>query len=88
MLYHHQCVTRIAQALHSHDDAVHIARMQANTRLIEHKQSIDQGSAQSGRQIDALHFTSAQSAALSVQCQIANAHVAQVFQARANFIQQ
>ena len=42
VLHHHQRVARIAQALHGGDDALHIARVQANTGLIKHKQGIDQ----------------------------------------------
>jgi hypothetical protein len=39
VLDHHQRVARIAQALHGHDDAVHVARVQADAGLVEHEQA-------------------------------------------------
>ena len=78
MLHHHQRVASIAQALHGHNDAVHVARVQANAGLVEHKQGIDQRGAQGGGQVDALHFAAAQGTALAVQRQVTNADIAQV----------
>jgi hypothetical protein len=51
-----QRVAVVAQALHDLDDASHVARMQADRRLVEHEQRIDQRRAERGRQVDALHF--------------------------------
>ena len=42
VLYHHQRVARIAQALHGHNNAVHVTRMQPDAGLIQHKQGIYQ----------------------------------------------
>ena len=56
MLHHHQRVARIDQALHGHVDAVHVARVQADGGLVQHEQSVDQGRAQCGGQVDALHL--------------------------------
>ena len=37
VLHHHQGVAGVAQALHGHNDAVHVARVQADAGLVEHK---------------------------------------------------
>ena len=42
VLHHHQRVARITQALHGHDDAVHIAWVQPNAGFVQHKKRIDQ----------------------------------------------
>ena len=42
MLHHHQCVARIAQALHGNDDAVHVPGVQADAGFIQHKQRVNQ----------------------------------------------
>ena len=88
MLHHHQGVAGIAQAQHGQVDAVHVTRVQANAGLIQHKQGVDQGGAQGRGQVDALHLTATQGAALPVQREVANADLAEVFQAGANFFHQ
>ena len=88
VLDHHQRVAGIAQALHGYDDAVHIARVQANARLIQHEQRVDQRGAQGRGQVNALHFAATQGSALAIQGEIANAHIAQVFEAVADFVEQ
>ena len=42
VLHHHQRVAGVAQALHGKDDAVHVARMQANAGLVQNEQGVDQ----------------------------------------------
>ena len=64
---HHQGVAGIAQAQHGFGDAVHIAGVQTDAGLIQHKQGVHQGGAQGGGQVDALHFAATQSTALSVK---------------------
>ena len=89
VLHHHQGVARIAQAQHGLGDAVHVARVQADAGLVQHKQRVDQAGAQGRGQVDALHLAAAQRAALAVECEVANAHVAQVLQACGDlFVQQ
>ncbi len=78
----------VAQPVHDLDDAVDVARVQADGRLVQHEQGIDQGRAQRGGQIDALHLAARQRAALAVQRQVAQADVAQKAQTGADFIQQ
>ena len=64
---HHQGVARIAQAQHRFGDAVHIAGVQTDAGLIQHKQGVHQGGAQGGGQVDTLHFAATQGTALSVK---------------------
>ena len=85
MFHHHQGVACIAQALHGHDDAVHVARVQADAGFVQHKQGVDQRGAQGGGQVDALHFAAAECAALAVEREVADADFAQVFQAGGDF---
>ena len=68
-----QRVARIAQPLHHADDALHVARMQPDRRLIQHEQRVDQRRAERRRQIDPLHFAAGQRARLAVERQIAEA---------------
>ena len=88
VFHHHQGVARITQAVHGFDDAVHVTRMQANAGLVQHEQGIHQRGAQGRGQVDALHLTAAQGAALAVQREVTQAHLAEVTQAGADFIQQ
>ncbi len=85
VLDHDQGVARIAQALHGLGDAFHVARVQADARLVEHEQGVDQRGAQGRGQVDALHLAARQRAALAVQREVADAHVAQVLHARHDF---
>ena len=42
VLHHHQGIARIAQAVHGFGDAAHVARVQADAGLVQHKQGVDQ----------------------------------------------
>ena len=85
VLHHHQGVAGIAQAQHGLVDAVHVARVQADAGLVEHEQRVHQRGAQRRGEVDALHLAAREGAALPVQREVANAHVAQVLQTRGNF---
>ena len=85
VLYHHQCVARVFKALHGLVDARHVARVQADAGLVQHEQGVDQRCAQRRGEVDALHLAAAQGAALPVEREVAQAHVAQVLQARGDF---
>jgi hypothetical protein len=87
VLHHHQRVAGVAQALHGLDDAVHVARVQADAGLVQHEQRVDQRGAQRGGQVDALHLAAAERAALAVQRQVADADVAQVLQPGADLVE-
>ena len=56
VLDHQQGISGIAQAMHDADHAGHVAWMQADRRLIEYKQRIDQRGPQRGGEIDSLHL--------------------------------
>ena len=88
MLHHHQGVAGVAQALHGHDDAVHVSRVQADAGLVQHKQGVDQRGAQRRGEVDALHLAARQGAALPVQREVADADLAQVLEAGANLVKQ
>ncbi len=83
-----QRVAGVAQPVHRLDDAVHVARVQADAGLVEHEHRVHQRGAQRGGQVDALHLAAAERAALAVQRQVLQADVAQVLQPRAHFVQQ
>ncbi len=42
MLDHDQCIAVVAQPVHHFDDAVHVARVQANRRFVQYEQGVDQ----------------------------------------------
>ena len=83
-----QRVAVVAQALHDLDHASHVARMQADRRLVEHEQRIDERRAERGRQVDALHFAAGQRARLSVERQIAEPDAAQKIEPGADLVEQ
>ena len=85
---HHQRVAGIAQALHDADDAADVSRVQADGRLIQHEQRTDQGRAERGGEVDALYFAAGERARLAIEIEVAQAHVGEIFQARADFTQQ
>ena len=68
------------------DDPVHVARMQADRRLVEHEQGVDERGAERGRQVDALHLAAGERAALAVEREVADADVAEVAQPRADLV--
>ncbi len=88
VFHHHQRIARIAQAQHRLGDAVHVARVQADAGLVQHEQCVHQRGAQRRGQVDALHLAARERAALPVQREVADAHVAQVLQARGDFLVQ
>ena len=77
MLDHHQRIAGVAQPLHDGDDAVHVARVQADGGLIEDEERVDQRGAQRGGKVDALHFAAGERARLAVEREVVQAHVAQ-----------
>ena len=88
VLDHDQGVAGVAQAVHRQHDPVHVARMQADRRLVEHEQGVDQRGAERGRQVDALDLAAGERAALPVEREVADADVAEVAQARADLVVQ
>ncbi|SQA72392.1 Uncharacterised protein [Burkholderia mallei] len=81
-------IARVAQAPHRLDDPVQVARMQPDARLVEHEQRLGERRAERRRQVDPLHLAARQRAALPVERQVAEPHVAQVLQPRAHLGEQ
>ena len=88
VLHHHQGVAGVAQAVHGLHDAVHVARVQADAGLVQHEHGVHERGAQRRGQVDALHLATREGAALAVQRQVPETHVAQVLQPGADLIQQ
>ena len=88
VFHDHQRVARIAQAMHHLRHALHVARMQADRGLIQHEQRVHQRGAERRRQVDALDFAARQRARLTIEREIAEAHFAQIGEARAYFGEQ
>ena len=70
VLDHHQRVAGVAQPLHHADDALHVARMQADGGLIEHEQRVDERRAERRGEIDPLHLAARERARLPIERQI------------------
>ena len=82
-----QRIAGIAHPLHDRDHASHVARMQADRRLVEHEQGVDQRGAERGGEIDALDFAARERARLPIQRQITQTHLAQELEPHAQFAQ-
>ena len=83
-----QRVAGVAQAVHRLDDPAHVARVQADRRLVEDEQGVDERGAERGRQVDALHLAARERAALAVEREVADADVAEVAQPRPHFVEE
>ena len=88
VLDHEERVAAVAQIVHHPDEPADIARMQTDARLVQDKERIDERSAETGGEIDALHFATAQSARGTIEREIADADFVQIVQARANLVTQ
>ena len=88
VLDHHQRIAGIAQPVHDFDHPVHVARMQADRRFVEHEQRVDERSAERGGQVDALDLAARKRAALPVEREVTQAHIAQKARAGAQFVHQ
>ena len=88
VLNHQDCVSQVAQVVQDLDQAVSIAAVQADGRLIQHVQGSDQTRSQRSRQLNALCFASRESRGQAVEGQIFQPHVNQELQALLDFLQQ
>ncbi len=75
VLHDQQRVARVAQAVQHADQPVDVARVQADARLVEHEQRVDQRGAERGGEVDALHLAAAERAGLPVEGQVAQPDV-------------
>ncbi len=88
MLDDQQSVALVAQAMHDPHEPAHVARVQADARFIHDKERVDQRRAQTRRQVYPLHFAATQRARRAIQREITNADLAQIIQARPDFVPQ
>ncbi len=72
-----QRVARVAQLLEHADDAVEVARVQADARLVEHEQRVHERRAERRREVDPLHLAARQRARLAIEREITQADVAE-----------
>ena len=75
-------VAAIAQALHHADELAHVAGMQADARLVEHEEGVDERIAEAGGEIDALDLAAAERAGGAVEREVAESDLEQVVDAR------
>jgi hypothetical protein len=83
VLHDDQRVAGVAQALHHVDHASHVARVQADGRLVEHEEGVHERGAERRREVDALHLAAGERARLAVEREVAQADLPQVVRARA-----
>ena len=70
------------------DDAAHVARVQADRRLVEHEQRVHQRGAERGGEVDALHLAAGERARLAIEREVAEPDLAQIAEARADLGEQ
>ena len=83
-----QRIAGIPQVVKLFDQALDVPGMQADARLIEHEQRIDQRGPQRRRQVDTLHLAAAERPRLPVKREIPETDVHKVPEPRADFCQQ
>ena len=65
-----QRVAFVAQIVHDAHQPADVARMEADARLVHDEERVDERRAETGRQIDALHFAAAQRAGGAIEREI------------------
>ncbi|OIQ93571.1 hypothetical protein GALL_245310 [mine drainage metagenome] len=88
VLDHQQRIAGLLQAPHHAIQAMQVARMQADGRLVEHEKGLGERSAERGGEVDALHLAARKRARLPVERQVAQSHVQQIAQASADLVEQ
>ena len=80
-----QRVAEVAQAFQDFDQAVRIARVQADRRLIENVERADQAGTERRRQLDALGFAAGKSGGEPIERKVIEADFIEEAQALLNF---
>ena len=88
VLHHEDRVARVPQPVQDPDHAAEVARVEADARLVEHEQGIDERRAEGGGEVDALDLPAAQGAGLPVEGEIAEAHVDEIAEPRAQLVEE
>ena len=86
VLHNDHRVAGVAELLKNADQASGIARVQADTRFVEHKERVDQARAEAGGQVDPLGFAAGEGAGGAVERQITQANVVEIAEPRPNFV--
>ena len=80
-------VAGVAQAVQQPKQSVHVARVQADRRLVEHVERVDELRPERVRETDALRFAAGQRARRAMHRQIVQADVAEELHAIARFLE-
>ena len=88
MFDHQQRISFVAQVVHYPHQLADIARVQPDARLVHDKQSVHQRRTKACREIHPLDFAAAQRARRTIESEITDADLAEIIQARANFVTQ
>ena len=84
---HHQRVSFVAQAVHDADEAVDVARVEADGWLVEHEERAGERGAEAGREVDAFDFAAGKCARLAIEREVAEPDFDQIAEARGDFRQ-
>ena len=87
VLHHDDGIAQVTQVFQRFDQALVVALVEADARLVEDIQHIDQLRTNLGSQSDALAFTAGETGRLSVEGQIVEPHLEQEVEARAYLLQ-
>ena len=88
MLDHQQGIALVAQIVHHANEPPDIARVQADARFVHDKEGVDERCSEAGGEVHALDFAAAQRARRAIEGEITDADLAEVIQARADFVTQ
>ncbi len=72
---HDDGIARVGERTDDADEAVDVARVQADARLVEDKEGVPERGAQAAGEVDALNFTAAQRARTAVEREITEANL-------------
>ena len=83
-----QRVAFVAQRFHHADEAARVARVQADARLVEDEERIDQRCAEACGEVHALNFAAAERARGAVEREVAEADLEEVAEAGTDFAEE
>ena len=84
VLDHEERIALVAQVVHDPDEPANIARVEADARFVHDEERVDERRAETGCEIDALHFAAAQGAGGAIEREITDADLAEIPKARAD----
>src|SRR4051812_9276304 len=87
MLDHNHRISSVTETFENRNESLRVTRMQADTRLIEHKQCVDQTCAQASGETYALGFAAGERAGWAIQREIAEADLHQIGKPRLDLME-